>query len=158
MVTRSGVAPGWQGAVRPRHGPLPTATGPMRLADAFQNGACRGLKALRLQHRRCTSSTSNLRAKQPMNHKPAPTTRTEINHAIRAPRTATEHYSIKPSDNSIRTTTATRSKDSHLCITIRRPAPASGRRGTRLVAVDRVTARLKIIKLELATGMRPSWC
>jgi len=36
----------------------------------------------------------------------------EINHAIRATtRTATEHYSIKPGGNRIRSTTPTRSKD-----------------------------------------------
>jgi hypothetical protein len=89
---------------------------------------------------------------------PRPSTQHPNDNAIRAARTATTQYSIKPSDNRIRSTTSTRSKDSHLCITIRRSAPASGRIGTRLVAVDRLAARFEIIDLEMASGVRPSWC
>jgi hypothetical protein len=56
-----------------------------------------------------------------------PSTPHPTDDPIRATRTATKHYSIKPSDNSIRTTRATRSNDSHLGITIRRAGPAFGR-------------------------------
>jgi hypothetical protein len=62
-----------------------------------------------------------------MNQNPALSTiRTEINHSIRATRTAIQRYSIKSSDNRIRTARATRSKGPHLGITIRRWGQAFG--------------------------------
>ena len=69
-----------------------------------------------------------------------------------------KRYSIRTNEKPEREPQATRSKDSHLCITIRRSAPACGRRGTRRVTVDRVAARFEIIDLETASGVRPLWC
>ena len=84
-----------------------------------------------------------------MNQKAAPTTRTAINHAIRATRTATKRYFIKPSENSIRTTTATRSKDSHLGIVIHRFGPACGRPQLAAAVIDPLLARQPILLGEL---------
>ena len=85
---------------------------------------------------RCTSSPTTpteTASHDPEHHPSAPARapNTRATDPIRATRTATKHYSIKPSDNRIRTTTATRSKDSHLCITIHGSGPAFGRPDAR---------------------------
>ena len=57
----------------------------------------------------------------------------------------TEHYARQSNTTSRRTTRATRSKDSHRCITIRGCGPASGRPGTALVDLLRVVDLCKIV-------------
>jgi hypothetical protein len=96
------------------------------------NIARRAHKVLREHGPAAAPRPDNPRARpNPMNQNPAPNAlRIEINHAIRATRTAIQRYSTQSSDSSIRITTATRSKDSHLGIVIHRAAPACGRRAS----------------------------
>jgi hypothetical protein len=67
---------------------------------------------------------------------PDPSTPHPSHDRIRATRAAAKHYSIKPSDKRIRSTTATRSKDSHRGIVIHRSRPAFGRPVARLQPLD----------------------
>ena len=60
-------------------------------------------------------------------------------------RTATKHSTRTKSDYSKSTTTATRSRRPHLCITIRGAGPASGRPVTSRSAVDLEQAGSKIV-------------
>lgn len=69
-------------------------------------------------------------------------------------RTATEHYSIKTSENRERETRAPRSNDSHLGITIRGGGPASGRPEPALRTVDLANTLTKIVVMG---GCSP-WC
>jgi len=61
----------------------------------------------------------------------SPSTNTET-----TTRTPSKHYSIRRNEKAEREPQATRSKDSHLCITIRGGGPAFGRLQSALRAVD----------------------
>lgn len=68
--------------------------------------------------------------------------------------TATHSYSIQPNDIQDNTSTSTRSKASHLGITIRGWVPASGRRQPALRAVDLGDGSTMIVSI----GGASSWC
>ena len=59
--------------------------------------------------------------------------------------TTTEHYARQPNETPERRTTATRSKDSHRCITIRGCGPASGRPGAALAVLIPAVDLFKIM-------------
>jgi hypothetical protein len=59
----------------------------------------------------------------------------------------TEHYSRSTNTSEEPRTTATRSKDSHRCITIRRWEPASSRLGAPLRVVDHSVDLCKIVSV-----------
>jgi hypothetical protein len=67
---------------------------------------------------------------------------------------ATEHYSRRTNATPERRTRATRSRDSHRCITIRGWVPASGRSAARLRVINPI---VDLRKINSAARWSP-WC
>ena len=68
-------------------------------------------------------------------------------------RTPSEHYSISSNEDQERARPETRTKDSHLCITIDGAGPAFGRPEPTLRAVDLAQTTFKIV----SSGGWSSW-
>ena len=140
-----------------RHSALPTVTELEALAGVSRGTAAAALKALRQHPHPAAPGPRQPRtedsAMNPIN--PIPDTRstdqTNRPNTTSTTTTTTQRYSERTNATSEPRTTATRSKDSHRCITIRGWGPASGRPER---AAPRVIAAVDLCKIVSVAGGR----